>query len=90
MRHFLEIVRRQHVVLGRDEGLEIEPGAARDGAQLGLVRLARRCSRSSVSAERLISQAKAGEPAQNSAKKKATNGAGRVGGERNGEADQRR
>ena len=33
MRHLLEIVRRQHVVLGRDERLEIEPGPARDRAQ---------------------------------------------------------
>ena len=32
-----------------------------------------RCSLSSVSAERLTSHAKAGEPIQNSAKKKATN-----------------
>ena len=38
-RDLLEIVRRQHVVLRRDEGLEIEPGAASDGAQLGLVGL---------------------------------------------------
>ena len=37
LRGFLEIVRRQHVVLGRHEGLEIEPGAARHGAQPGLV-----------------------------------------------------
>ena len=38
-RDFLEIVRRQHVVLGRDEGLEIEPGPPPVGAQPGLVRL---------------------------------------------------
>ena len=38
-RGLLEIVRRQHVVLGRDEGLEIQPGAAPVGAQPRLVRL---------------------------------------------------
>ena len=46
------------------------------------------CSRSSVSAERLISQAKAGEPAQKMAKKKRDEGAGRIGRDRDGEADQ--
>ena len=72
-RRFLEIVGRQHVMLGRDVGLEIGPGAARDrrAAPCGRHRDTRK--RSSVSAERLISQAKAGDPAQKMAKKKATN-----------------
>ena len=46
-------------------------------------------SRSSVSAERLTSQAKAGEPIQNSAKNARDAGAGRADGERDGQADQR-
>ena len=57
MRRFLEIVRRQQVVLGRHEGLEIAPGAARDGAQSVARSVGGTRSRSSVSADRLISQA---------------------------------
>ncbi len=39
---FLEVVRREHVVRGRDEGLEEAPGAARDAAQRAHVRGAER------------------------------------------------
>ena len=67
---FLKIVRRQMVVFRRHEGLEIEPGAARDGAQ-PQPSDRRYSSRSSVSAERLTNQAKAGDRIQNSEKKSA-------------------
>ena len=43
-------------------------------------------SRSSVSAERLISQAKAGEPAQKTKKMKATKAPVELAGDRDGEA----
>ena len=42
VRVLLEVVGRQHVVVGRDERLEVAPGAARDEAQCARVRVADR------------------------------------------------
>ena len=81
---FLEIVRRQHVVLGRDEGLEIEPGPAPEGAQPGLVRL--RDDQPVLGLGRAADQPRERRRADPEQREdQGDPGAGRIGGERDGE-----
>ena len=82
-RKLLEIVRRQHVVLGRDEGLEIEPGPPPVGAQPGLVRL--RHDQPVLGLRRAADQpceSRRADPEQRKDERDA--GTGRAGGKRDG------
>ena len=88
VRRFLEIVRRQHVVLGRDEGLEIGPGAARDRAQHR--RVGGRDVQPVLGLGRAADQPGEGRRAgPEQEEEEADESAGGIGGHRNGQPDQR-